>query len=142
MCLFKNHIKLFSTLLDERHESQMKNGKKRQIKTQFQWLIFFEPACLQFSRVWKPGGAGADAWRRTGVITFNGNRKMQKKPTFKRVKEHLEEKFNIKISYGSVVQLCIARNRRISASRYKGVANVLQKRARKGFTLKFNPDLL
>ena len=86
-------------------------------------------------------GAGADAWRRTGVITFDGNRKMQKKPTFKRVKEHLEEKFKIKISYGSVVQLCIARNRRRrSASRYKGVAKVLQKRARKGFTFKFNPD--
>ena len=86
-------------------------------------------------------GAGADAWRRTGVITFDGNRKMQKKPTIKRVKEHLEEKFKIKISYGSVVQLCIARNRRRrSASRYKGVAKVLQKRARKGFTLKFNPD--
>lgn len=86
-------------------------------------------------------GAGADAWRRTGVITFDGNRKVQKKPTFKRVKEHLERKFQIKVSYGTVVQLCIARNRRRrSASRYKGVAKVLQKRARKGFTLKFNPD--
>lgn len=85
-------------------------------------------------------GAGADAWRRTGVITFDGNRKVQK-PTFKRVKEHLERKFKMKISYGTVVQLCIARNRRRrSASRYKGVAKVLQKRARKGFTLKFNPD--
>lgn len=75
-------------------------------------------------------GAGADAWRRTGVITFDGNRKVQKKPTFKRVKEHLERKFKMKISYGTVVQLCIARNRRRrSASRYKGVAKVLQKRA-------------
>ena len=47
--------------------------------------------------------AEADAWQRTGVITFDGNRKVQKKPTFKRVKEHLERKFQIKIYYGTVV---------------------------------------
>lgn len=89
----------------------------------------------------KDCGAGADAWRRTGVITFDGNRKVKKKPTFKRVKEHLEEKFQLKISYGSVVQLCVARNkRRRSAARYKGIAKVQQKRARKGFNVKFNPD--
>ena len=52
----------------------------------------------------KECGAGADAWRRTGVITFDGNRKV-KKPTFKHVKEHLEEKFQLKIPYGPVVQL-------------------------------------
>ena len=40
----------------------------------------------------KDCGAGADAWCRTGVITFDGNRKVKKKPTFKHVKEHLEEK--------------------------------------------------
>ena len=69
--------------------------------------------------------AGADAWHRTGVITFDGNRKVKKKPTFKRVKEHLEEKFQLKISYGTVVQLCVARNkRRKSAARYKGIAKV------------------
>ena len=57
---------------------------------------------------------------------------MQKKPTFKHVKEHLERKFQKKISYGTVVQLCIARNwRRISSLRYKGVARVLQKRTKK-----------
>ena len=61
-------------------------------------------------------GAGTDAQQRIGVITFNENRKMQKKQTFKHEKEHLEEKFKIKISYGSLVQLCTARNRRKSAS--------------------------
>ena len=86
-------------------------------------------------------GAGADAWRRTGVLTFDGNRKLKKKPTFKRIQQHLQEKYNTHISYGSVVQLCIARNkRRRSAARYKGVAKVLQKRSRKGFNAKFNPD--
>ena len=44
-------------------------------------------------------------------------------------------------SYGTVVQLCIARNRRRnSAQRYKGVAKITSRRARKGFQLKFNPD--
>ena len=38
------------------------------------------------------------------------------------------------------VQLCIARNRRHSASNYKGVARVTSRRARKGFEIKVNPD--
>lgn len=60
----------------------------------------------------KSCGAGADAWRRTGAITFDGNRKLKQKATFKRIKEYLEQKYNRSISYGSVVQLCVARNRR------------------------------
>ena len=40
-----------------------------------------------------------------------------------------------------MVQLCVARNkRRQSAKRYKAVANLISRRARKGFTLRFNPD--
>ena len=75
------------------------------------------------------------------MITFDGNKKIEKKATFKRVKEHLENKYQRKISYGTVVELCIARNkRRRSAARYKGVAKVIQKRARKGFNVKYNPD--
>lgn len=90
----------------------------------------------------KACGAGADAWRRTGALTFDGNRKIKQKATFKKIKEHLEQKYNRSISYGSVVQLCVARNRRRrSAVRYKGVANVIQRRARKGFKLKYNPDV-
>ena len=86
-------------------------------------------------------GAGANAWRQTGVITFDGSKKMEKKAAFKRIKEHVEEKYQRKISYGTVVQLCMARNkRRRSAARYCGVAKVLQKRARKGFNIKYNPD--
>lgn len=39
------------------------------------------------------------------------------------------------------MQLCVARNRRRrSAKNYKGVAQVTTRRARKGFTLKYNPD--
>ena len=86
---------------------------------------------------------GADAWRQTGVLTFDGNTKVKQKVTYKHIKEHLEYVYHRKFSYGTVVQLCVARNwRRKSASRYKGVARVTCRRARKGFQLKFNPDSL
>ena len=86
-------------------------------------------------------GIGADAWQRTGVLTFDGNRNLGKKVTFRTIQAHLEAKYHRKISYGTVVQLCIPRNkRRKSAARYKGLAEVTQRRARKVFTLKYNPD--
>lgn len=89
----------------------------------------------------KQCGAGADAWRRTGTLTFDGNRKVQKKATFRRIQQHLEDKYHRSISYGTVVQLCCARNkRRRSAARYHGLANVVSKQARKGFTIRYNPD--
>ena len=66
---------------------------------------------------------------------------MKKKVTYSRIKEHLEEVYKRKFSYGTVVQLCVARNRRRqSAKRYKGVAKVTSRRARKGFQLRYNPD--
>ena len=55
---------------------------------------------------------GADAWRRTGVLTFDGNTQVQKKVTFERIRQHLESTYKRKFSYGTVVQLCIARNKR------------------------------
>ena len=84
---------------------------------------------------------GADAWRRTGVLTFDGNTRVKAKVTYERIRQHLMKVYQRKFSFGTVVQLCIARNkRRLSASRYKGVAKVTSRRARKGFMLKFNPD--
>ena len=47
--------------------------------------------------------------------------------TYTRIQKHLEEKYKSRISYGTVVQLCVARK-------------VTSRRARKGFTLKLNPD--
>ena len=86
-------------------------------------------------------GVGADAWRRTGTLTFDGSHKVQKKATFRRIQQHLEDKYHRSISYGTVVQLCCARNKRWkSAARYHGLANVVSKRARKGFTIRSNPD--
>jgi len=87
------------------------------------------------------GSVGADQWRRTGVLTFDGNLKIGKKVTYQKIQQHLEEVYNRHFSYGTVVQLCIPRNkRRRLASRYQGLAKVTTRRARKGFNLKYNPD--
>ena len=47
---------------------------------------------------------GADAWRRTGVATFDGNMKSGPRVTYQRIKEHLERKCQRKFSYGAIVQ--------------------------------------
>ena len=84
---------------------------------------------------------GADAWRRTGVLTFDGNLKVKQKVTYGRIQQHLHDKYDYKFSYGTVVQMCVARNKhRRSSSNYKAVANVTTRRARKGFELQYNPD--
>lgn len=84
---------------------------------------------------------GADRWRRTGVLTFDGNVRVKQKATYQRIQRHLEEKYGQKFSYGTVIELCVARNkRRKSSQRYKGAARVTSRRARKGFTLRYNPD--
>ena len=83
-------------------------------------------------------GAGADAWQR--VVTFDGNKKIRK-ATFRRIKDLLQNKYKRSFAYGTVVQLCIARNkRRRSAIGYQGVAQVVHKRACKGFNIRFNTD--
>lgn len=85
---------------------------------------------------------GADKWRRTGVYTFSGDTKKEKRITFKGLTEKLSDHYGEKISYGTVVQLCVPRNkRRKSKNRYRGVANMKYQRSRKGFDLKFNPDV-
>ena len=64
---------------------------------------------------------GADAWRRTDVLTFDGNVNLKEKVTFdEKICQHLQDTYQPKFSYGSVIQLCIPRNRRrTSAKRYK-----------------------
>jgi len=84
---------------------------------------------------------GADAWRRTGVLTFDDNTKVKEKVTYNRIREHLKTVYGRNFSHGTVVELCIARNkRRRSADRYRGIAHVTCRRAQKGFQLKYNPD--
>ena len=70
----------------------------------------------------------------------DGNGKINKKMTFKRVKKHLEEKYKRKFSFVTVVSLGQLHNkRRKSAARYKCLANVVRKRARKGFKCTLHP---
>ena len=84
---------------------------------------------------------GADAWRRTGVLTFDGNTKLPQKVTYERIRLNLQDVYKRHFAYGTVVQLCVARNnRRLSSKRYQGVAKVTTRRARKGFALRYNPD--
>ena len=89
----------------------------------------------------KNAGVGADRWRRTGILTFDGNMKVVQKSNFSTIKEHLEQVYQRKFGQGTVVQLCVARNKsRLSANRYKGLAKVTCRRARKGFAIRYNPD--
>ena len=44
----------------------------------------------------KSAGVGADSWRRTGILTFDRNWKVEKKATFSRIKEHLERVYQRK----------------------------------------------
>ena len=84
---------------------------------------------------------GADAWRRTGVLTFDGNTKLKDKVMYEKICHNLQDTYHYKFSYGTVIQLCVPRNKRgRSAKRYMGIAKVTSRRARKGFNLKFNPD--
>ena len=89
----------------------------------------------------KQNHVGADAWRRTGVLTFSGNTKKGPKVTYMCLKRHLEKTYSTKIGYGTVVQLCLVHNkRRLSARRYWGVAGLKSRRARKGFNVRLNID--
>ena len=56
---------------------------------------------------------GADKWRRTGLLTFDGNLKVNQKVTYERIRHHLQEHYKHPFSYGTVVQLCVARNKRL-----------------------------
>ena len=67
----------------------------------------------------KSCNVGADAWRCTGVLTFDGNRNVIKqKVTYERIRQHLELHYGRHFSYGTVVQLCVARNRRHEEVQY------------------------
>lgn len=67
----------------------------------------------------KVADIGADKWRRTGVYTFSGDTKKEKRMTFKKLHEKLSDHYKELFSYGIVVQLCVSRNkRRKSSKRY------------------------
>ena len=93
-------------------------------------------------RVVEESDIGAERWRRTGVYTFSGDIKNSKRMTFSKIQKKLEQHYGRTFSYGTVVQLCVPRNkRRISSKRYKGVANIKHQRACKGFSFEVQPRL-
>ena len=51
---------------------------------------------------------GADAWRRTGVLMFDGNTKLKEKVTYEKIRQHLQDTIT---KYGTVIQLCVPRTR-------------------------------
>ena len=115
--------------------------KRRWSKKMLKIVKDYPEIGIEIEKFVKDCGVGADAWRRTGILTFDGNRKLQKKATFKRIKEHLEQVYQRTFAYGTVMQLCVARNKqRKSAERCQGLANMTQRCAGKGFNTKFNPD--
>ena len=66
----------------------------------------------------------------------NNSKRVHKKCTLLRIKQHLEKTYGRKFAYGTVVRMCVARNRRRrSAQNYTTVAQVTTRRARKGFEL-------
>lgn len=84
---------------------------------------------------------GAHSWRRTGLLTFSGNVRKGPKLTYNRTRTYLQDKYNTKFSYGTIVQLCCARNKiLLSAKQYWGAASIVSRKARKGFNVKLNVD--
>ena len=82
--------------------------------------------------------AGADAWQRTGVLTFNGKVKLKNKVTYKAIQSHHNKEYGRKFAYGTVVQLCVPHNmHRILSKRYRGLAKFTTRRCRKGFSRKW-----
>jgi hypothetical protein len=71
---------------------------------------------------------GADSWRCTGLLTFSGNTRKGPKLTYNRICKYLEDKYKTTFSYGMIVQLCCARNKkRQSAKRYWGAAKLVSR---------------
>ena len=67
------------------------------------------------------------------MYPFDGNQKVHKTCTYRRIQEHLKKVYGPML-YGIVV------HRRLSAKRYHGLAQVTSRHARKGFQLRYNPD--
>jgi hypothetical protein len=117
------------------------DGKRKSVKTTKSVLSRHPDIGEVMENIVKDADVGADKWRRTGVYIFTGDTKKEKRMTFKKLKEKLCLHYGEKFSYGTVIQLCVHRNkRRMSSARYKGIGNIKYQRPRKGFNLKFNPD--
>ena len=60
---------------------------------------------------------GADAWRRTGVLTFDGNTKLKEKVTYEKIHQHLQD--TITNSHTALSSSCVSHEQEKKAG--KGV---------------------
>ena len=58
----------------------------------------------------KEHNIGADAWRRTGILIFDGNANIKCKVTYKKIQSHLKQVLGREFGYGTVVELCMPCN--------------------------------
>lgn len=137
-----------------RKRRQLKEKYRRKIKKKYDTLKLLKRATSNKSTLLKrhpsidkrietivrDSGVGADKWRSSGSLTWE-RKKVGQKITFQRLRQQLQEEYSEHISHGALVQLCVPRNsRHLSKTRYKSVANIVSKRARKGFDIKLNAD--
>ena len=77
---------------------------------------------------------GADKWRRTGVLTFGGEKRSEKRLTIVKLRQHLMEVYGRHFSIGTVVELCTPKHKgRRCSQRFKGAAKIKYQRTWKGF---------
>ena len=75
----------------------------------------------------KDHNIGADAWHRTGILTFDGKCRLAEKVTYKKIQSYLENVYSRKFSYGTVVELCVARNKRRKSSKLRLLLGELER---------------
>ena len=114
---------------------------KRKIRNKTKNLIHRHPNIgAIMERLVRESGVGADKWRSSGSLTWE-RKKVGQKMTFRRLRECVQKEIGESVSHGTLVELCVPRNKRNKSSvRYKSAANIVSKRARKGFDIKINPD--
>ena len=81
---------------------------------------------------------GADAWRRTGVLTFDGNANIKDKVTYEKIRKH--SIWEALLLWHCCRTLCTKEQTKKVSNGYQGLAKVTTRRARKGFNIKYNPD--
>ena len=115
--------------------------KRKSMKRKHDILSRFPDISSVIEEMVENADIGADRWRRTGVYTFTGDPKKEKRMTFRLLQKMLSDHYGTSISYGTVIELCLPQRKGTFASRrYKSVVNIRYQRARKAFSLKFNPD--
>ena len=87
----------------------------------------------------KERNVGADAWRRTGVLTFDGNCRVKEKVTFRKIQHHLQEVYQEVCFWYRCPALCSKKSPPPFCHALQGIAQVTCRRARKGFCMRYNP---